>query len=243
MIGHKGMFSVEIESGYRKGQRLFENAEISYAEMAGWNLENIIFKNCKFSFCTFRYAHLKNVKFVNCELFFIGFIGADLTNAIFENTKIEFAEFENARFDNLIFKGCDISYTIMIAVDTNAADFKNCTKFKVFERAEDITEDDVKGALGILAPSLENLELKIKNRIKSIIANVSQRHDLNVNPSSIESTEPYSKGSEHYGSKQSAYGTASSKYAALSKVLDEIISTYAEKQGDKKQPYDKKGKY
>ena len=43
------LFSYDIKAQYEAGIRLFENAEISYAQMENFDFSGVIFKNCKFN--------------------------------------------------------------------------------------------------------------------------------------------------------------------------------------------------
>ena len=226
-MAYEHLFSRDVRDEYENGRRVFENIEVSYAEMEGFVLDGIVFKNCKFSFTSFRLSKLKNARFISCEFFFGSFYGADLEDALFENMKMDFIRFDTAVFSRTIFRKCSISYSTMMNANVNAAEFSNCVKFKVFDSAASITESDLRSAAGILMPVLETLDMEIKARVMSILSRAVK--DIHVSNPIADSP-----------AVQSAYGSvfAARGYENLSNVLGDAINIY-----NKKHPYRKASIY
>ena len=215
----KHLFIYDIKKQYENGKRLFEDADIDYAQMTGFDLSEIIFRNCRFNFSSFTHAKLQNAKFIDCKFFFGSFRHADLKDAIFDNVKMEFLQFDNANFDNTIFRKCNISYTGIMNTNIGAAIFENCIKFKVFENVTEITYDDLQGAAKTLMPSINDLDIEIKNHILSVLSRVAK--ELNVD-------NPISR---QFPGEKSEYGTslAGIGYGKISSVLDDAINIYNKK--------------
>jgi len=240
----KHLLSYDIKTGYKKGERTFENATIDYAQMEGINLENIVFKNCRFNFSSFRYSKLKNSKFIKCEFFFGSFFGSDLENVMFENTRLEITRFDTAIFNKTVFKNRHFNYASMIDTNINAADFRKCIKFNIFINPKDITEEDLKKGLNLLGPAIEKLDIGIKTHIKSVLNKYSNETNVNIPAGDLAVKNSYGKEQCSYTNKKNSYkGQEARGYVALSDLFDEIINAYKDEQPRKKSTYDKKDKY
>ena len=229
------LLSRDVKDSYESGKRVFENADLEYAEMENWTLDDIAFKNCKFNFTSFYLTSLKNAKFINCSFFFHSFFGANMEGVLFENCKIEGVRMDTARFDRTVFRKCDLSYIFMINTNRGGVDFFNSSMFGMVFSHSDITDDLVRGALNFFMPHLDSLDMEIKSHLKSVIKRYAD--ELGVNTPNTETThDTYQKSSRPYNKDKAAYG-------AVSGIFDEIINAYANMNKSKKDAYDKKDSY
>ncbi len=227
----KRLFSSDITEAYNNGQRIFKDADISFCQLGGFVLDNIVFRDCIFHYTSFRYASLKNAKFINCTFFFGSLYGADLENALFDNTQLDFLRIDGAIFDNTVFKKCSISYSTLMNTALGAASFIDCTKFKVWESIDTITEQDIADAMKVLAPSIESLDFEIRNHIKSVLEKVAGEYQLD---------NPFRSSPAQGQYKSSSAGKG---YEKLSDILDTVIASYNAKNPYKtKTPYDREKK-
>ncbi len=231
----KHLRSLDVKTDYESGKRIFENAEINYAEMEGWNLDGAVFRNCRFNFASFRQSSLRGSRFINCEFFFGSFFSTNLDSALFENTRFEIMRFDNAIFNNTIFKNCNISYASMMSTNINGADFQNTERFRVFTDISQVTQADLEAVARILFPALESLDLEIRNHIKAVMEKATKEAGIR-NPI----TEGSGRGRDGYGNTP----VAGNAYEKLSDILNEAISLYGQKHPYKTKPsYKAEGKY
>src|SRR3989344_445554 len=146
MAAKKRLFSTEVMEAYDRGTRVFENVDISFAQLGGFTLDDVVFKDCTFDYTSFRFSSMRRARFTNCRLFFIGFYGTDLRQAVFDHSTIEFARFDTAQFDETIFRSCEIRYSSLINTALGAATFTDCSKMKVWESVAAITTNDIQDA-------------------------------------------------------------------------------------------------